>query len=37
MWEDAVFVHLFEKYFSNKDYRWLTAKGKKQSQTEPIA
>ncbi|MFL5772714.1 MAG: DUF5106 domain-containing protein [Flavisolibacter sp.] len=29
MWEDAVFVHLFEKYFSNKDYPWLTEKGKK--------
>jgi thiol-disulfide isomerase/thioredoxin len=30
MWEDAVFVHLFEKYFSNKEYSWLTAQGKKQ-------
>ena len=30
MWEDAVFVHLFEKYFSNKEYPWLTAQGKKQ-------
>jgi len=29
MWEDAVFVHLFEKYFSNKNYSWLTDKGKK--------
>jgi len=29
MWEDAVFVHLFEKYFSNKEYSWLTEKGKK--------
>src|SRR6476620_8965036 len=29
MWEDAVFVHLFEKYFSGKDYPWLTEKGKK--------
>jgi protein-disulfide isomerase len=29
MWEDAVFVHLFEKYFSNKEYPWLTEKGKK--------
>lgn len=29
MWEDAVFVHLFEKYFSQKDYSWLTEKGKK--------
>lgn len=29
MWEDAVFVHLFEKYFSNKEYNWLNDKGKK--------
>lgn len=29
MWEDAVFVHLFEKYFSGKTYPWLTAEGKK--------
>jgi thiol-disulfide isomerase/thioredoxin len=29
MWEDAVFVHLFEKYFSQKNYPWLTEKGKK--------
>jgi thiol-disulfide isomerase/thioredoxin len=29
MWEDAVFVHLFEKYFSNKTYPWLTDKGRK--------
>ncbi|MBS1919618.1 MAG: DUF5106 domain-containing protein [Bacteroidetes bacterium] len=29
MWEDAVFVHLFEKYFSNKSYPWLTESGKK--------
>lgn len=29
MWEDAVFVHLFEKYFSNKTYPWLTEQGKK--------
>jgi hypothetical protein len=28
MWEDAVFVHLFEKYFSQKTYSWLTDKGK---------
>src|SRR5574338_214172 len=28
MWEDAVFVHLFEKYFSDKTYPWLTDKGK---------
>jgi thiol-disulfide isomerase/thioredoxin len=29
MWEDAVFVHLFQKYFSQKEYDWLTASGKK--------
>jgi thiol-disulfide isomerase/thioredoxin len=29
MWEDAVFVHLFEKYFSQSSYPWLTDKGKK--------
>lgn len=29
MWEDAVFVHLFEKYFAQKDYDWLTEQGKK--------
>jgi thiol-disulfide isomerase/thioredoxin len=29
MWEDAVFVHLFEKFFSNKTYPWLTEQGKK--------
>ena len=29
MWEDRVFVHLFEKYFSQKDYPWLNEKGKK--------
>jgi hypothetical protein len=29
MWEDAVFVHLFEKYFSQKNYDWLTPQGKK--------
>ena len=29
MWEDAVFVHLFEKYFAQKNYPWLTEKGKK--------
>ena len=29
MWEDAVFVHLFEKYFANKNYEWLTDKGRK--------
>ena len=29
MWEDAVFVHLFEKYFAQKDYDWLNEQGKK--------
>ena len=29
MFEDAVFVHLFEKYFAQKDYPWLTAAGRK--------
>ncbi len=29
MWEDRVFVYLFEKYFSEKTYPWLTEKGKK--------
>jgi thiol-disulfide isomerase/thioredoxin len=29
MWEDAIFVHLFEKYFSNKTYSWLNENGKK--------
>ncbi len=29
MWEDAVFVHLFQKYFSSKEYDWLTPSGKK--------
>jgi len=29
MWEDAVFVHLFEKYFAQKNYDWLNEKGKK--------
>jgi len=29
MWEDAVFVHLFEKYFSDKTYPWLSEAGKK--------
>lgn len=29
MWEDAVFIHLFEKYFADKDYDWLTPQGKK--------
>lgn len=29
MWEDAVFVHLFEKYFAQKEYSWLTQQGRK--------
>ena len=29
MWEDAVFVHLFEKYFAQNNYDWLTDKGRK--------
>lgn len=29
MWEDKVFVHLFEKYFSQSSYSWLTEAGKK--------
>ena len=29
MWEDAVFVHLFEKYFAQKSYPWLNEQGKK--------
>ena len=29
MWEDKVFVHLFEKYFSQQTYPWLTEAGKK--------
>jgi thiol-disulfide isomerase/thioredoxin len=29
MWEDAVMVHLFTKYFAQQDYPWLTEKGKK--------
>ncbi|RYG52242.1 MAG: redoxin domain-containing protein [Chitinophagaceae bacterium] len=29
MWEDAVFVHLFQKYFAQKEYDWLTPSGKK--------
>jgi hypothetical protein len=32
MWEDAVFVHLFEKYFSQKSYEWLSEKGTKMIQ-----
>ncbi len=29
MWEDAVFVHLYQKFFSQKEYPWLTPQGKK--------
>lgn len=29
MWEDAVFVHLFEKYLSQKTYPWMTEHGRK--------
>ncbi len=29
MWEDAIFVHLFEKYFAQKEYSWLNDKGRK--------
>jgi thiol-disulfide isomerase/thioredoxin len=29
MWEDKVYIYLFEKYFSQKEYPWLTEKGKK--------
>ena len=29
MWEDKVFVHLFQNYFSQKTYPWLTDKGMK--------
>ena len=29
MWEDKVFVHLFENYFSQKKYPWLTEAGTK--------
>ncbi len=29
MWEDKVFVHLYQKYFSQKDPEWLTPEGKK--------
>lgn len=28
MFEDAVFVHLYEKYFANKNYDWLTDAGR---------
>ncbi|RYY55276.1 MAG: DUF5106 domain-containing protein [Chitinophagaceae bacterium] len=29
MWEDAVFVHIYQQYFANKTYDWLTPEGKK--------
>ncbi|HMR90747.1 MAG TPA: DUF5106 domain-containing protein [Chitinophagaceae bacterium] len=29
MWEDAVMVNLYQKYFAQKDYDWLTPQGKK--------
>ncbi len=29
MWEDAIFVHLYEKYFAQKNYSWLNDKGRK--------
>ena len=29
MWEDAVFVHLFQNYFSQKNYPWLAEEGRK--------
>ena len=29
MWEDAVFVHLYEKYFSKNPPSWLSEQGKK--------
>lgn len=29
MWEDAVFVHLYNRYFQGKKYPWLTEKGVK--------
>jgi thiol-disulfide isomerase/thioredoxin len=29
MYEDAIFVHIFEKYFSQKTYPWLTEAGRK--------
>ena len=32
MWEDAVLVHLYEKYISNKTYPWLEEKGRKMIQ-----
>lgn len=32
MWEDAVLVHLYEKYIANKTYPWLEEKGRKMIQ-----
>jgi thiol-disulfide isomerase/thioredoxin len=32
MWEDAVLVHLYEKYVANKTYPWLEEKGRKMVQ-----
>lgn len=32
MWEDKVFVHLYEQYFASKTYPWLTEKGVKTIQ-----
>ncbi|HSU28278.1 MAG TPA: thioredoxin-like domain-containing protein [Chitinophagaceae bacterium] len=29
MWEDVVYVHLFEKYFAQRSYAWLNEKGRK--------
>ena len=29
MFEDKIYVHLFEKYFAQKEYPWLSAKDKK--------
>jgi thiol-disulfide isomerase/thioredoxin len=29
MFEDKIYVHIFEKYFAQKDYPWLTVQGKK--------
>lgn len=32
MWDDAVLVHLYEKYVANKTYPWLDEKGRKTVQ-----
>jgi thiol-disulfide isomerase/thioredoxin len=29
MWEDGVYTHLFEKYFAQRNYAWLTENGRK--------